>query len=530
MSGIDAIPRNNRHSFFAKLVAAAGLLALSDLIFFEYDGGSIVAAFALAWLSALLIARPAVRRARHAWIAIAATIAFAALLADDPSLLAVLLFLIAIGSAALLPGHVFDHTGRWLARLSALAVKGVVRAPADLLHLARLPIRGGTGGRAILVHVALPLIGGVVFLALFASANPVLGNALATIRLPAFFTLLLHAMLLVATLSLVWPTLRPRAMRFDPALSPIRRTVADPPVTAMVVALIVFNSVFALENVLDIVFLWSGAPLPAGVTLADYAHRGAYTLIVTALLAATFVLVALRPGSPAANDPLVRRLMLLWVAQNILLVASSAMRLLDYIDAYSLTVLRISAFAWMVLVAVGLVLTCWRLLAGRTAGWLINANALAALAVLSLASVVDLGAMSAAWNVQHLRDPARLDLCYLRSLGTSSLIPITELRDASIGVEMQDRVIYVSDTLHDRLRRDQTDWQSWTLRGTRRLAQAERLLAGDQRTPKPAPYGRACDGTILPPQERYVPANEAASVPAKQVTIQPEALTSGEKR
>ena len=51
-----------------------------------------------------------------------------------------------------------------------------------------------------------------------------------------------------------------------------------------------------------------------------------------------------KPGSSGARSPLVRRLILLWVAQNLLLVASSILRTLDYIDAFSLTRLRIAGF------------------------------------------------------------------------------------------------------------------------------------------------------------------------------------------
>lgn len=97
--------------------------------------------------------------------------------------------------------------------------------------------------------------------------------------------------------------------------------------------------------------------MPKGVTLAEYAHRGAYPLIVTALLAALFVIVTLRPGSSTAAMPAIRKLVVLWIAQNIVLVGSSIVRTFDYVEAYSLTILRISALAWMVLVAVGLVLT-----------------------------------------------------------------------------------------------------------------------------------------------------------------------------
>ena len=56
------------------------------------------------------------------------------------------------------------------------------------------------------------------------------------------------------------------------------------------------------------------------------------------------------------------------------------LRTVDYVDAYSLTVLRIAALVWMALVAIGLVLICWRLLRGRSGAWLINANVLAAAA------------------------------------------------------------------------------------------------------------------------------------------------------
>ena len=86
-----------------------------------------------------------------------------------------------------------------------------------------------------------------------------------------------------------------------------------------------------------------GAPLPGDLTLAGYAHRGAYPLIATALLAALFVLVTLRPGSETARSRGIKVLVTLWIAQNLLLVASTMCRTFDYIESYSLTVLRIAA-------------------------------------------------------------------------------------------------------------------------------------------------------------------------------------------
>lgn len=55
---------------------------------------------------------------------------------------------------------------------------------------------------------------------------------------------------------------------------------------ALLRALVVFNAIFAVQTLLDAAYLWGGVALPDGLSYAAYAHRGAYPLIVTALLAA----------------------------------------------------------------------------------------------------------------------------------------------------------------------------------------------------------------------------------------------------
>jgi hypothetical protein len=252
-----------------------------------------------------------------------------------------------------------------------------------------------------------------------------------------------------------------------------------------------------VQNGLDIAFLWSGAPLPEGVTLAEYAHRGAYPLIATALLAALFVLVTLRPGSEMAASATVRRLVYLWIAQNVLLVASTMLRTLDYVEAYSLTRLRISALAWMALVAVGLLLICYRLWRRRSDAWLINANFAAAAALLTACAFADLGAVAAQWNVRHTREVggtgAALDLCYLNRLGASSLLPLVELESRRIEPALRDRVQWSRALQLARLEEQQADWRRWTFRGARRLAHAKALIA-TRRLPRIVPERRNCHG------------------------------------
>jgi Domain of unknown function (DUF4173) len=67
-------------------------------------------------------------------------------------------------------------------------------------------------------------------------------------------------------------------------------------------SLVLFNLLFAVQTILDAIYLWGNVALPADISYASYAHRGAYPLIVTALLAAGFVLAAMRPGGPAEQS------------------------------------------------------------------------------------------------------------------------------------------------------------------------------------------------------------------------------------
>lgn len=491
----------------AKLAAAIAVTLVAEGIFSTgSEIGGTIGVLALIWVAVLAITRPVVRRTPAARIALVAAAGFALVLIDDPNPLALLLGWIAISLAALLPGRRFDDALRWAQRLGWHAVVGLGLPWRDLAWSAAARRRTRHGGvRAGAAMLVVPVVGGALFLTLFANANPLIGDAFGRIALPDLTDVIWRTMLAAVMLTAVWATLRPR-------LSPrIGERFATPGaiarfdlgVATLVLSLATFNAIFAVQNLLDILFLWSGAPLPAGVTMADYAHRGAYALIVTALLAALFVLVTLRPGGSGAASPTVRRLVTLWIAQNLLLVASSALRLVDYIAAYAMTGLRLAALAWMALVATGLALILWRLLRGRSAAWLVNANALAAALVLGGASVVDLGATAAAWNADVALDKGRagppLDLCYLARLGPSGLVALARLERHAKDAGLRDRLTYLRWQAQAETTALQADWRSWSGRNARRLAAVEGMTGRRPPQVRRADNGRGCDGSIVPP-------------------------------
>jgi hypothetical protein len=319
----------------------------------------------------------------------------------------------------------------------------------------------------------LPLVGGALFLLLFTAANPVIQATLGGLTWPNIDPrrLVLWGFALV----LAWCVLRP-PFRRRPRQNRLPATW-KPPVASnatILLSLVVFNVLIA--------FLWSGAPLPGQVTLADYAHQGALSLIVAALLVAAFVLVALDPRSPTARAKGVRSLVVVWIAQTVFLVASCILRTWDYVQSYSLTGFRICALAWMTLVALGLMLVCWRLLGGRSSAWLVNANLAAAGVVLAVISVVDVNAVSAAWNVKHAREVGgsgvELDVCFLQRQGESAMVPMAELLQRPIPSQLRARTASALQQVLTSTHERQMDWRSWTWRRTRRLATVETLTGG----------------------------------------------------
>jgi hypothetical protein len=133
----------------------------------------------------------------------------------------------------------------------------------------------------------------------------------------------------------------------------------------------------------------------------------------------------------------------------------------------------------MGLVALGLALICWRLIAHRSAAWLINANVAAALVSITLVTLLDPAAIAAQWNVRHNRElsgfGAVLDAPYLHRLGASALLPLLELQHQPIAPELRESLHWITEDIRQQMERDQADWRSWTPRNAWRLAQARTI-------------------------------------------------------
>jgi hypothetical protein len=347
-----------------------------------------------------------------------------------------------------------------------------------------------SGVLARLLGWAVPLLLCAVFATLFVSANPLLEIWLNQIDIPAILEQLFsgRSLFWAAILCLIWPLVRMRSLRRR------RRGVSKLPAIAAATdpldlfndltvkrCLVLFNGLFAIQTALDLAYLWGGASLPAWLTHAGYAHRGAYPLVVTALLAAAFVLVAMRPSGAGMRSPQVKVLVLAWVGQNILLMLSALLRLKLYVDAYSLTELRMAAFVWMLLVAAGLVLILVQILSQRPVGWLVSANVATLALALYAYSFVDTAVVIANYNIRHSYEMRgtgqRIDVAYLWALGPGIIPALDRYAPRIVAVGnppsqikwgwSQEKVASYRDGLAGRHRAAQIDWRAWSFRDWR---------------------------------------------------------------
>jgi hypothetical protein len=339
-----------------------------------------------------------------------------------------------------------------------------------------------------IANVLLPLVAVTVFGGLLIVANPLIESAVLQISWGNSFDIFLSWMppVTVFAFLLVWAILKMSPLLAAEAsdqaiISKGWRPQYFMPVP-VTLTLLILNGMFLVENLLDLQYVWSGTALPAGMNYAEYVHRGSYTLIATAILAGALVIFALQPGSRSEASRPTRWLVYLWTFQNVFLVASSAKRTLSYVDAYGMTLWRLSGLIWMGLVAAGLIFIVTRVIIKRSNLWLMNVNLGAAFAVLLVCGLTDFRAIVANWNIERalnqLSPPNTiqtidLDLDYLVELGPAAIIPLTKfdgLTPSDQSIWTTKHVIsFAAPALIKRLcgdlSRTQSDWKTWTIRG-----------------------------------------------------------------
>lgn len=466
-----------------KLISCALLVAVADILFYGHEAGWTLGLFSLMLLMVMGV-HNRVDSPRSAALFTAAS-GLALCFMESPHVLGIIMFTgtaIAFALSTRIKG--VDDARTILRMVLRYMFCGWLRLQRDSVMLGHIRKRlQKDGGRksAFIRNWLLPLVLSAVFIWLFAEANPIITSWVGRIdwRLISEYISLPRFCFWVFAASGCWALIRPRrkALRTKPE----RTHSGEFTFTSLIfnersifTSLIMFNLLFFVENALDVAFIWGGMALPGGLSYAEYAHQGAYPLIATALLAGLFVLITLRPGSITENMRCIRVLVYAWVGQNVFLVFSSILRLVGYVEQYSLTWLRVEAFIWMGLVALGLMLIVARIYLQRSNRWLINCNAAALYATLYVCCFVNFGGMIAQFNLNGCNTRwdkgvnSACDIEYLRrEVGVQALPALLRFEQGLNSGAAIGQAIEARRDLAWELTYAMRDWRQWTLRNWR---------------------------------------------------------------
>jgi hypothetical protein len=469
----------------SKVLIAAGILTiLGDFLFWPATPGLSIALFALACCIALLMSRPPAGLTRAAAILcllLSLTAFQTSIELSFSNLLVLLLLLTAVVGETSFPLLRATWT-RW-----AEGTLAMVRAPKAwswvLPKLRGITVKPKHAQQyaSVFGQVAVPTaILVFLFAVLLSWGNAVFAKGISDAFLNAwelvpslsFGRAVLWILLATFALGLLRPVLPLYGDRLNAQTIPTLPPPSDLRIANWrgISILAALNVLFFAVNTIDAVYLWVHGKLPAGVSYSEFVHQGVYSLTAAVLLSAV-VLVAVYQQAPAVTaSKSLRLLALVWIGQNVVLIASVLLRLKLYVEAYQLSELRIYVACFLLLVTVGFGLLAWRIVKSKNLGWLLLTNLLATFALFFCIQFPDVARWVADYNVARWQQDASrtLDVAYLATLGHSAYSALSTVAETPGRSEAHEAfVFFQSKKEYERERLATLNWRSWQTRPVR---------------------------------------------------------------
>lgn len=179
---------------------------------------------------------------------------------------------------------------------------------------------------------------------------------------------------------------------------------------------VALNLLLLLVNSLDLAYVWFKSDFSCRECLSKDVHFGVEILIFSILLASALVLIAFRGNlNFIRNNRGLRHAAVVWIAQNLFLLISVAIRNAHYVNMHGLTYKRIGVFIFLILVAIGLCTLLLKVIQVRTLYYVSQLNAFAWVLVLCLSASVNWDRVIFNYNTQSLH-LENTDYHYLLSL------------------------------------------------------------------------------------------------------------------
>lgn len=178
---------------------------------------------------------------------------------------------------------------------------------------------------------------------------------------------------------------------------------------------VILNLLLFILNGTDIQYLFLKGELPDGISYSDYVHSGVGSVILSILMVIAVLLFYFRGSlNFDTKSKYIRQLAYLWIAQNLVLVTMAGFKNQLYIDAYSLTYLRIGVYYFLAFSVLGLLLTLYKIYTKKETWFLFQSNWFGIYIVLVVSCVFNWNTIVTQYN---LKSGKEVDYAYLDLLG-----------------------------------------------------------------------------------------------------------------
>jgi len=189
--------------------------------------------------------------------------------------------------------------------------------------------------------------------------------------------------------------------------------------------LVLVNLLLFIVNVIDIKWVWFGFKYTETFNLKQFVHEGTYLLIISILLSIGIMLYFFRKNlNFYPKTQLIKNLAYTWIAQNIILTISVALRNFHYITYWGLAYKRIGVILFLIAVAYGLLTLFIKIRKNKSSFYLIKRNSYAIYVLLILASLINWDVVIAKHNLQHPFEN-HMETSYLLSL-SDKILPMID--------------------------------------------------------------------------------------------------------
>jgi hypothetical protein len=186
---------------------------------------------------------------------------------------------------------------------------------------------------------------------------------------------------------------------------------------------ILLNLLLLMVNGIDVYYLYILQKLPDNLSLSQYLHDGTDSLIASIIFAIAIILFFFRGRlNFIAENRSLRWLSYIWIAQNILLILSTAKRNWFYISNFGLTHKRLGVYNFLLLCVVGLVTSLLKVAKVKSNWFLFRKNSWIWFGTLVLCSLINWDAIIAEYNFRLAYGKnVKPDIYYLGQLSYTAM-------------------------------------------------------------------------------------------------------------